>query len=609
MAAIREELILYDRFTKTFTQYIQLSKQAEGATNAVKKSTDMFESSQKKAASASSSLSGTIKRLAGAYLSLRSAQSIISLSDSIASTNARLNMMNDGLQTTKELQDMIYRSAMRSRASYTDMAATVAKLGNLAGNAFDSNAEIIAFAEQINKQMALSGTTTQEAQAAMLQLTQGLASGVLRGEELNSVLEQTPMIAQTIAKYMGVNTGEMRELASEGKITAEVVKNAMFAAADEADGTNDAFENLPKTWGQVWTQIKNIAMREFEPLLESISDFVNSESMEDIITGITLALRLLGSAISWVVDNLDILVPIIGIATAAWVGYKVAVWAANIATYAHPVGWIVAAIIALIGVLLWAWDKFEGFRTFWADLWEDNMNAYMDFYVAVLGGFNWLAKGMINIAADMTIKLLELMDGPFLWLKNWINQYNKIAEMRGGPQIPIDEIDTYDIERLRIAALAEVDKNTYTGSIDRDAISEAIEAQADQIKDFTFSGFIKDTIQKLRDEFEEDDGDDDDALNKYLEEAKQLLEDMNENVKSIEKTVNIADEDLKSLVDMAERQYVNNINLTAQTPVINITGQNTGHTAADRQNLANTIRDILIEQVASGSTRTTARAF
>ena len=256
MAAINETLRLRDRFSATFGKYLAQAKRASTATR---------------------ELTGLMGRVAGAVVSMRGAQQLLSMADAVSQTTARLNRMNDGLQTTAELNNMIYQSAQRSRGAYQDTAGMVAKLGTLAGDAFHSTAETVAFAEQLNKQISLSGASTQGAQAAMLQLTQAMSSGTLRGEELNSILEQTPTIAQAIAKYMGVSIGEMRELASEGQVTANVVKNAMFAAAEE---TNAAFESMPKTWGQIWTGMKNDALMAFQPVLQKISELANSPEMQ-----------------------------------------------------------------------------------------------------------------------------------------------------------------------------------------------------------------------------------------------------------------------------------------------------------------------------------------
>lgn len=235
MGVIREVLILEDQFSSTMASFISETQRAasavtslRGATAAVDAATlhasgsvggagdevENLDRASRKAASSTDELTRKIKNLVGTYVGLKGLQSLLSLSDQMASTTARLDMMNDGLQTTAELNQMIFDSAQRSRGAYQATADMVAKLGNLAGEAFGSTAEIVAFSEQINKQMTLSGASNTAKDAAMLQLTQAMSSGVLRGEELNSILEQTPTIAKTIAEYLGVTTGEMRELAS-----------------------------------------------------------------------------------------------------------------------------------------------------------------------------------------------------------------------------------------------------------------------------------------------------------------------------------------------------------------------------------------------------------
>ena len=186
-----------------------------------------------------------IKGAVAAYASVQTIGKVMDLSDQLTSTTARLNLMNDGLQTTQDLQNMIYLSAERSRGAYQATADAVSKLGLMAGDAFSSSEEIIAFTEQLNKQFTIAGTETAGIEAAMLQLTQAMGSGVLRGEEYNSILEQAPNIIQAIADYMEVPKGQLKDMAAEGEITAEIVKNAMFAAADE---TNAKFEAMPKTF-------------------------------------------------------------------------------------------------------------------------------------------------------------------------------------------------------------------------------------------------------------------------------------------------------------------------------------------------------------------------
>lgn len=210
-----------------------------------------------------SSLGGVIKSAIAAF----SVKQVIELADSMTTTRARLDLMNDGLQTTAELQDMIMESANRSRASYQTTADAVAKMGVMAGDAFSSNEELIMFSELINKQFAIAGTSAAGIDAAMLQLTQAMSSGVLRGEELNSIFEQAPTIIQTIADYLGVPIGKIREMAAEGQITSEIVKNAMLASADEI---NARFDSMPMTFAQAWTIAKNAILEVLTPVLTLI---------------------------------------------------------------------------------------------------------------------------------------------------------------------------------------------------------------------------------------------------------------------------------------------------------------------------------------------------
>lgn len=620
MAQIREELVLYDRFTNTFTKYLRYGEQAANVTNQAKKATDQYAQSQKAAAASTNTLADSIKSLIGGYVGLQGLRAVLNLSDTIASTTARLDMMNDGLQTTAELNNMIWESAQRSRMAYTDTAAFVAKLGNLAGNAFDSNADIINFAEQINKQIVLSGASATEASAALLQLTQGLSSGMLRGEELNSVLEQTPMIAQTIAKYMGVTTGEMRELASEGKVTAAVVKNAMLEAAEE---TNAKFEQMPMTWSQVWTSMQNIAIRALNPLLQALSLVANNlEILIPIILGVAGAFAVFVIAANWtkiaaaattaynfVVNLLSIGFGVLSGNTAA---ASAAVMQFNSALMASPITWIlmivllvVSAFYALIGVINKLTDSsisatgiiagtfmtllalignsvvvpmqhvFAAFANFIANVFNDPVTAvkvlFYDMAINVIGFIQKIASGIES--------LINAIPGVEVNLTSGINSlYNTL-------------------QSKRTEAIASGSYKEYIKPMEYFDFTDAFTTGYNAGKNFNPFSMLGGTGAG-------------NPMVGNIQSYDELLKNTagtQKNTASIAKAVDMTQEDIKSLVDVAERRYVNNINLTSKTPVINISGQNTGHTAADRQNLANAIRDILIEESASGAVRSTAR--
>lgn len=254
-------------------------------------------------------------------------------SDQLTQTNARLNnaliKFDDG-GSIEELEAKVMASAQRSRAYYMDTAAAVAKLGINARDAFTNMDEVIAFSELVNKSFVIGGAGAQEQSAAMLQLTQAMASGVLRGEELNSIFENAPGIIQSIAKYLDVPIGQIRTMASEGQITADIVKNAMFEAAGDIERN---FSNMPKTWGQIWTGMKNKALSIFAPILNKLNQIANSSKFESVSNGVigalaaiasvaTVVLDLLINGASWVVDNWSWLSPVIyGVAAALGVYY------------------------------------------------------------------------------------------------------------------------------------------------------------------------------------------------------------------------------------------------------------------------------------------------
>ncbi len=273
---------------------------------------EQFNQSMEQGQVHANNLMQAVKRIAATYISIQGLMKVIDISDQLASTKAKLDMMNDGMRTTKELQDMIFVAAERSRGSYLNMTNSVAKLGNLAKDAFNSTEEVVAFSEQLNKQFILAGASTSEIQNSTLQLTQALASGVLRGDELNSIFEQAPTIIQSIADYMGVPIGQIRELASEGQITADIVKNAMFAAADE---TNARFESMPKTFEQIGQSIQNQAIMAFEPVFTRLNQIANSSEFEKFVNGLCQSFSFLASI---VVEALNLVIMLGGMAADAW---------------------------------------------------------------------------------------------------------------------------------------------------------------------------------------------------------------------------------------------------------------------------------------------------
>lgn len=284
----------------------------------------------------SNELVDTVKRLALAYLSMQSVQKVLDVSDELTMTTARLDQMNqafneiNGTATeTDTIVKQIYTSAQNARGSFGDMAAVVAKFGNNARDAFASQDEVIAFANLIQKQMTIAGASTQEASNAMLQLSQALGSGVLRGDELNSIFEQAPNLIQSIADYLDVPIGKIREMAQDGQLTADTVKAAIFSSADDI---NAKFEAMPMTWGQVWTSFQNSALMAFQPVLDKVNELANNDQFQGFVeNAIGLLAQLavyvldffntLASIGAFISDNWSIIAPIVYGVIAALIAY------------------------------------------------------------------------------------------------------------------------------------------------------------------------------------------------------------------------------------------------------------------------------------------------
>lgn len=384
--------------------YLRLSQTVSNTERYIRDNVDeqgRFNQEIQEGTSQTNGLVNTIKGAVAAYVSIQSAGKALNLSDELVQTTSRLEMMNDGVQTTEELINSVYAAAQDARGPFGDMASVVARFGNNAKDAFGSSEEVVAFANLVQKQMTIAGASTQEAANAELQLSQALGSGVLRGDELNSIFEQAPNLIQNIADYMDVPIGQIRDMAADGEITADIVKAAIFAASDDI---NAKFASMPMTWGQIWTSFQNTAMMAFQPVLQRLNDLANSQMFQNFvnnaigavatIAGIVLNLfDLIGSVAEFFADNWSVISPIVyGVigALAVYAAYlgiiklieiasaaatmihslamsaKIAVMAAvtgqtmaataaqmgyNGALYACPIVWIIVLIIALIAII------------------------------------------------------------------------------------------------------------------------------------------------------------------------------------------------------------------------------------------------------------------
>ncbi len=581
---------------QTLTQSMKAAENAASVAASAKDeaaaATKRLQEQENMAQSVTNSLTSSVIRLAASYVGIQGLKKAVDLSDSLVSMRARLDRMNDGLQTTQELETMIYQSAQRSRGSFTDTMGLVSQLGTMAGDAFNSSKEIVQFAEQLNKQLALSGASGSSAQAAILQLEQGLASGVLRGDELNSVMEQAPALAKSIADYMQVSVGELREMGSQGQITADIVKNALFAAAEDA---NAEFEKTPMTWAQVWTVASNTAVRALDPLL---------------------------TAINWVANNLDVAIPlVVSLGAAFGVLLIAANWTNILATAtktaasmqafynavmaANPIALTAAAVLVLVAAVyggVAAFNKLTGssisatgiitgaFATLGAFVFNGVLVPLQNGFAAFV---NFLANVFINPLAAVKIAFYDMAITVMQYLQNIAQGLEGLLNKIPGVTVDLTSGVDATVTKLQRDRKYEKWASGYTEvvkpwkNID---LGKAYNAGHDWGANLNLSTIMGGGSGSLEIPQPAD--------------VKDLLGNIDNNTGKIAKTVDLSDEQIKMLVDVAERKYVNNVNLTSQTPMITVQGQNTGDTEKDARNLADTLRDVLVDLMNAGSTVT-----
>lgn len=416
-------------------------------------------------------LTNTIKRAVAAYISIQSVGKALNISDELVQTTSRLNMMNDGVQTTAELVNMVYAAAQDARGSFSQMADVVARFGNNAKDAFSSSEEVVAFADLIQKQMTIAGASTQEAANAELQLSQALGSGVLRGDELNSIFEQAPNLIQNIADYLDVPIGKIREMAQDGQLTADTVKAAIFSASDDI---NSKFNEMPMTWEQMWQSMQNTALIAFQPVLQRLNDLANSEAFQTFIQGAIEAMATLANILlnvfevaasvgAFIGDNWSIIAPIIYGVIAALGAYlaimgivnaitaisaaidatkaaadalaagqtflwTVQQYGLNAALAACPITWIIVLIIALIAIIFAVCNaiaKMTGIANSGFGVITGGVNVVIQFFKNLGLTVANIALGIGNAIAALASNMMTAFHNAICSIQSWF--YNLLS--------------------------------------------------------------------------------------------------------------------------------------------------------------------------------------
>lgn len=620
-------------------------------------------------------LTNTIKRAVAAYVSIQSVGKALNISDELVQTTSRLNMMNDGVQTTAELVNMVYAAAQDARGSFSQMADVVARFGNNAKDAFSSSEEVVAFADLIQKQMTIAGASTQEAANAELQLSQALGSGVLRGDELNSIFEQAPNLIQNIADYLDVPIGKIREMAADGELSADVVKAAIFSAADDI---NSKFNEMPMTWGQMWQSMQNTALIAFQPVLQRLNDLANSEAFQTFIQGAIEAMATLANILlnvfdlavsigTFIGDNWSIIAPIVyGIvaaltayiaisaivaaingvmaiaegvkaaaqmmATGATFAETAAQQGLNAALMACPLTWIIMLILALIVVIFAVCNaiaKMTGIANSGFGVITGGVNVVIQFFKNLGLTVANIALGIGNAIAALASNMMTAFHNAICSVQSWF--YNLLSTALSVIEgicsalnkLPFVEFDYSGIssaadDYAAKASEAAGNKEDYQSISDAfnegfttfDAFqdgwaSDAFNAGAawgdgiaDKVSNFSLSDVFGQTdIPNVGDYTS---GFNDAIANSGVGDSIGNIDD---NTGKIKDSLDVTEEDLKYLRDIAEQESINRF--TTAEVTINQTNNNNVSSDTDLDGFITALDDAMgeaIDEVTNGGT-------
>lgn len=604
--------------------YLQLSQTVGNTERYIRDNTDeqgRFNQEIQEGVSGAEGLMGTIKRVVGAYVGIQSVGKILNMSDELTQTTSRLDLMNNSFNEingtaneTSELVNMVYAAAQDARGSFSDMASVVARFGNNARDAFGNSEEVVAFADLVQKQMTIAGASTQEAANAELQLSQALGSGVLRGDELNSIFEQAPNLIQNIADYLDVPIGQIREMAADGELSADVVKAAIFAAADDINGK---FDEMPMTWGQIWQSMQNTAVMAFQPVLQRLNGMANSDAFQGLVDGAIEAMAttanmvlnifdLVGSVAGFVADHWSIIEPIIlGVAAAIIIytaftkGAEIASRAASLATNAwtaaqgafnavmsmNPVGLVIIAVVLLIAIIyaaVAAVNHFAGtsvsatglicgaFATALAfignlfigaantiigtgvTLWNliaNFVNAFALVFNNPVAGIEALFLSLFNFIVEVIESAARMLDTVF-----GSNLADAVAGFQGKVQAKVDAVisENGGSEILKTVDMSDYQFNRFNYGDAFDTGAAWGDGIADKISNFSLSDIFGKTDIPNPDDYTS--GFSDAIANSG---AGGNLNSIADDTSAIKDSVDITDEDLKYLRDIAEQEAIN----------------------------------------------------
>ena len=608
MASLKAQFKLYDAYTNTISKITKATDKASGKLLNASGNADKFNDKLNKTGEAANRASIGLGKVVSVAALVAGAVKGMNIADEFTNTSARLNLINDGLQTQAELQEKIFQSARRSRGEYTEMASAISKMGLMAADAFGSNDELIAFTELVQKSFKVGGADTSEQMGAMRQLTQAMASGRLMGDELVSIMENAPMIYNAIAKYMGLSKGELKELSSEGAITADIIKNAMFASGEDI---NEMFASMPKTFADVWIEIKNGALQAFLPVIETVNNLINAEGFTSFVNAILVGINIISMAVSGLINFIAENWPIIqAILMAMGIYFAFIGIQALIAGAMMAAGWLMAnapmlAIIATIAAVIYMLQQMgvtvEDIFGFIGGIIGTTVGFIMNLVIAMWNGFADFANFLGNVFNNPLAATQIMFKG---WADNILGFILSVAQglenlINKIPGVTVDITSGLTSLQNRIQAdisqlKSESGWKEYVEKKEYVDLTEYATKGSDMGK--SAYGKISDTISGITNSLTGAGTGINIPSIPDIGTASKPATVKGTGANGAVK-VDMSDEDLKYLRDIAERDYINKFSTATLAPEIKIEFGDV-HEEADADKIAGRITKILEEEIA-----------
>ncbi|MGF7145975.1 tape measure domain-containing protein [Anaerotaenia torta] len=619
MATLDAALRLYDGYSETINQVIQSTNIATYEISQTSMAVDNLNINLGKTGDKAASASAGLKKVLKAGMGI--AKQYMKIADAYMNTAAGLESINDGSQTQAELQDKVFAAADRANGSYASMAASVKQLGMTAEDAFPTNDEAIAFVELVQKSMKIGGVSEAEQGGAMMQLSQTMGKGTLTGDQFSSIAEKVPLVFEAVSKYMGKSGSEVKKLASDGVITADIIKNAMFGMSNEINGQ---FEAMDMTFGEVWNKIKNAALKAFGPIIEKISTFINSPAFMDVINIVITGLNILSLAVGGLIDFL----------VGNWPIIRSILLAIGMFLIFQLIGYLMAAITVLIAhVALW-WSMNTPILAVIGTILLI-INALMSMGVTFEDIFGFIG-GVVGVAVagiwNLFVGLFEFLLGILNFIVNpFINLANFIGNVFSNPVSSI--VYLFQGMADTVLGIIEAIANTIDAVFGSN-LGETVSGWRTDLKNMADKYVAKrapdENYQKLIDNknwtaesFGIKRMDYKESWNKGESVGKSVYSDLSEKIKGLtdqftqkddkgtasnptvvkgfgsggKVDVNMATEDLKYLRDIAEREYINKFSTATLAPNVQISFGDV-HETADMAKLKGTLEQMMREEIA-----------